>query len=87
LYCVTIKDVSKYQLYQYNALNCPVKGKPVPLQAWSGPEDSRNLRFPDFMTPPQDGSMVVILTHRPHLHPRKYNWYSLLLEAESTPGP
>ena len=26
------------------------KGKPVPLQAWSGPEGSRNLRFPDYMT-------------------------------------
>ena len=24
-------------------------GKPVPLQAWSGPEGSRKLRFPDFM--------------------------------------
>jgi len=26
-----------------------VKGKSVPLQAWSGPEGSRQLRFPDFM--------------------------------------
>ena len=26
------------------------KGKTVPLHAWSGPEGSRNLRFPDFMT-------------------------------------
>jgi hypothetical protein len=25
------------------------KGKAVPLQAWSGPEGSRKLRFPDFM--------------------------------------
>ena len=24
------------------------KGKSVPLQAWSGPEGSRKLRFPDF---------------------------------------
>ena len=24
------------------------KGKAVPLQAWSGPEGSRKLRFPDF---------------------------------------
>ena len=28
----------------------PVKGKAVPLRAWSGPEGSRKLRFPDFMT-------------------------------------
>jgi len=26
------------------------KGKAVPLQAESGPEGSRQLRFPDFMT-------------------------------------
>jgi hypothetical protein len=26
-----------------------VKGKAVPLQAWSGPEGSRKLRFPDFV--------------------------------------
>jgi hypothetical protein len=25
---------------------CGVKDKAVPLQAWSGPEGSRNLRFP-----------------------------------------
>ena len=45
------------------------KGKAVPLQAWSGPEGSRKLRFPDFMTTAQDGGMVVSLTHRPPLHP------------------
>ena len=27
-----------------------IKGKAVPLQAWSGPEGSRKLSFPDFMT-------------------------------------
>jgi hypothetical protein len=46
-----------------------VKGKAVPLQAWSGPEGSRKLRFPDFMTTAQEGGKVVILTHRPHLSP------------------
>jgi hypothetical protein len=48
------------------------KGKAVPLQAWSGPEDSRNLSFPDFMTTAQDGGKVVSLI------PRKYTWYSFL---------
>ena len=43
------------------------KGKAVPLQAWSGPEGSRKLRFPDFMTTAQDGGKVVSLTHRPPL--------------------
>ena len=45
------------------------KGKAVPLQPWSGPERSRKLRFPDFMTKAQDGSKVVSLTHRPPLPP------------------
>jgi hypothetical protein len=39
------------------------KGKAGPLQAWSGTEGSRKLRFPDFMTT-QDGGKVVSLTHR-----------------------
>jgi hypothetical protein len=34
-----------------------------------------------------EGGNVVSPTHRPPLPPRKYSWYSLLLEAESTPGP
>jgi len=39
------------------------KGKAVPLQAWSGPEGSRKLRFPDFITMAQDGGKVVSLMH------------------------
>ena len=30
------------------------EGEEVPLQAWSGPEGSRKLRFPDFMTKAKD---------------------------------
>ena len=45
------------------------KGKAVPLQACSGPEGSRKLRFPDFITTTQDGGKVVSLTHRPPLPP------------------
>ena len=44
-------------------------GKAVLLQAWSGPEGSRKLRFPDFMTTAQDGGKVVSLTHRLPLPP------------------
>ena len=46
-----------------------IKGKAVSLQAWSGPEGSRKLRFPDYMTAAQDGGNVVSLTHRPPLPP------------------
>jgi hypothetical protein len=46
-----------------------VKGKSVPLQAGSGPEGSKKLRLPDFVTTAQDGGKVVSLTHRPPLPP------------------
>jgi len=59
--------------------NSKGKSKAVPLQACSGPEGSRKLIFPDFMTTAQDGGKVVSPTHRPPLPP--------LLEAEYNPGP
>ena len=43
--------------------------------------------FPDYETTAQDGGKVVSLTHRLLFTPRKYSWYSFLLEAESSPGP
>ena len=46
-----------------------IKGKAVLLQAWSGSEGSRTLRFPDFMKTAQDGGKVISLTHRPPLPP------------------
>jgi len=44
-----------------------LKSKADLLQAWSGPEGSRKLKFPDFMTTAQDGGTFVSLTHRPPL--------------------
>jgi len=43
----------------------------VLLQAWSGPEGSRKLIFPVFMTTAQDGGKVASLTHQPPLPPGK----------------
>jgi hypothetical protein len=63
------------------------KIKAIQLQVWSGPEVSRKLMFPDFMTPAQDGGKVVSLNAPAAFTPRKYTWFSFLLEAESTPGP
>ena len=37
------------------------KGKAVPLQGRRGPEGSRKLRFPDFMTTAQDGGRLSAL--------------------------
>jgi len=45
------------------------KGKAIPLQAWSGPEGSRKLRFLDCMTTAQDGDKVVSLMYWPPLPP------------------
>ena len=47
------------------------KDKTVQLQAWSGPEGPRELRFPDFMTTAQDGGKVVSLMHQPPLPPQE----------------
>jgi len=45
------------------------RGKAVPLEAWSGPEGSRKLRFPDFKTMTQNSGKVVSLMHWPLLPP------------------
>ena len=60
------RDVEEIMKCHYGPL-VKGKGKAVPLQAWSGPEGSRKIRFPDFMTTAQDCGKVVSLTHRPHL--------------------
>ena len=44
-------------------------GKAVPLEARSGPESSRKLSFPAYMTTAQDVGKVVRLTYRPPLPP------------------
>jgi hypothetical protein len=49
--------------------SCKGKGTAVPLQAWSGPDGSRKLRLPDFMTTAQYVGKVVSLTHLPPLPP------------------
>ena len=46
------------------------KGKSVPLQAWTGPEGSRKLRFPDFVTTAQHvGRLSALFTDR--LYPQE----------------
>jgi len=66
----TFRNIPKYHNSdESNILSTllKVKCKAVPLQACSGPEGSRKLRFPDLMTTAQDGGKVVSLTHRPPL--------------------
>ena len=59
--------------YRYNA---------VPLQAWTVPEGSRKLRFPDFVTMAQDGDRLSALRTR-RLYPQEILLVLIfLLEAE-----
>jgi hypothetical protein len=58
--------LTKHDCTQYYTV---VKGKAVLLQAWSGPEGSKELRYPDFMTTAQDGGKVVSLMLQPPLPP------------------
>jgi len=53
----------------HNISNKKKKGQAGPLQAWNGPEGSRKLRFPDFMTTAHNGGKVVSPTHWPPLPP------------------
>jgi len=62
------------------------KGKSVPLQARGVQMGSRKLRFPEYVTMAHDGGKVVSRYAPADFTPRKYSWYSFLLEAESTPG-
>jgi len=63
-------DINDVKLFRFTGISREQgQSKAVLLQAWSGPEGSRKLRFPDFMTTAQDGGKVVSLTHRPPLSP------------------
>ena len=67
------------------------KGKIAPLQVRSGPECSRKLLFPYFMTTAQDSGEVVSLTHWPPLPsgnaPGTHFYYRLSrLQAHSVAG-
>jgi len=58
------------QHLNYCATACHSKRKAVPLQARSGTEGSRKLRFPDFMTMAQDGGRLSAL-RTGHLYPQE----------------
>jgi len=62
--CVTECDqVQEYPLHlQWVGRRGPTEVKVnFPLQAWTGPEGSRKLRFPDFVTTAQDGGRLSAL--------------------------
>jgi len=69
MFCTYSSGSDVAALIKYGEFCSLLKGKAVPLQAWSGPKGSRKLRFPDFVTTAQDGGKVVSLTYRPPLPP------------------
>ena len=74
LYCtVQCYGVLCYAMLCYDTLCSAtlytIIGKALPLQAWSAPEGSRKLRFPDFMTTAQDGVRSDLRTVR--LYPQE----------------
>ena len=62
-------------------------GETIVLQAQTGPQGSRRLRFPDFQTISTRVWQVCGPYAQATITPRKYSWYFILLVAESTPGP
>jgi hypothetical protein len=63
------------------------KSNAVPLQAWSGPDGSRRFKVPWFRDNGAEWWYVCQPYAPTAFTPRKYSWYSFLLEAESIPGP
>jgi len=66
---LTSKILIQQKIILYFCHYYKIKTATVPLQAWSGPEGSRKLRFLDFMTTAQEGGMADSLKHRPTLPP------------------
>ena len=64
-----------------------LKGKAIPLQAWPGPRGSRRHRLPESV----HNRHMKIARLQPYVPaaftPTEDSWYSVLLEAELTPGP
>jgi len=76
-YCVSqvyVRPCKKLKVKQ--SLYRPEKGLGVP-GGWGSQISKQSAHL--------DGN-VVSSTHQTPLPPRKYSWYSFLLEAESTPG-
>ena len=64
IYCARVNDARNME-----GIKLLRRSTAVPLEAWTGPEGFRKLRFSDFVTTAQDGGKVVSLTHRLSLPP------------------
>jgi hypothetical protein len=64
-----------------------MKGKAIPVQAGQGLRVPGRWGSQNSRQSAHEGGKVVSLTYRPSLLPRKYPWYSFLLEAVWITGP
>jgi len=66
-----------------------VEIKAIPLQAGAGPKSSGTFRLLEFIDNRHMKVAKSSALGTGHLYPppRRYPWFSFLLEAESTPGP
>jgi len=65
-----VESSTAVNVFVFTKAKCKGKSKAVPLQARRGPEGSRKLRFPDFVTTAQDGSRLSAL-RTGRLHPQE----------------
>jgi hypothetical protein len=64
------------------------KGKAIPVTGHGDTEGCETSRLPHVLDNRlRDGDEVVSLMRRPPFTPQKDSRYSILLEAEPTPGP
>jgi hypothetical protein len=59
--------LARWRNYFSQLLN--VKGKAIPLHAWTGPEGSRRLRLPNSRQSAHESAKFVSPTHQPPLPP------------------
>jgi hypothetical protein len=81
-----MKMVSNFGVWGSEPLGS-IKGKAIPVQAWTGPEGSRRMRLPKFKTPDTWRWYGCQPWAPAAFTQRKYSWYSFLLGTKSTPGP
>jgi hypothetical protein len=64
------------------------KSNTIPLTCSGGPLGCERSKLSHFLDNQlTDSDEVISLMQRPPLTPQEDSWYSLLLGAESTPGP
>ena len=87
---IWLRSVINANIRQYSPIKVKVNLSQYRLiRACTGPEGSRMLlRLPGYpRQSAHEGGNLVRPTYRPSFTPKRYSWYSFLLESESTSEP